>query len=769
MARKFIVKNRRKRKFMFTMLFILFFMIGIGYSNLSTTLNIGGNLGVSKFKCKVENKLYNVLKCAVEDGMARKYTQAHQDSMDASLSTEDVYYWYAASSSSGNTLANQIIEKNNVIFAGQCWQMLRTTDTGGVKMIYNGEVESGKCLNTRGTHVGYVEESRVSLTNRYWYGTEYTFDPVNKVFSISGTTERAVWRDTTYADLIGKYTCLGTTETATCSTLYLMRRYLSNTAGMAISLNANSHYSQLGTMPFNTNIESPAYVGYMYGDDYAIQRIDPIGTQNLSDIADVVDSRSTLTYSNTYLYSKNITYDGTNFSLVNPILGSAIPEDTYVGYYTTRSATNTSAASIDYLFGRSGTTGNSYYYANINSTYQNAAAYNMLIGDSLTDNGNGTYTVNNATLVTLTDWYANIQNYKEKYTCGDSTTTTCTNPRFLAVTSSLFYRYLLPTEMITFAKSRNGLNLLDTITVSEVDLYYNHSNYSDYKYTCNSTSTTCTEENLRMIWAFENIGYSYIANYYFGSDVSWNGTDYTLVNPIELESVKDLNNFKTHHYFCANPGLKTCSEIGYLFYSGSAPNGFYALMISGTTNIQSALTDMLKKNTASSTIKIAIDEWYRLNMLAYDEYIEDTIFCGDRTIRSLGAFNPNGGPIDIEYSKVEFEDGIFITCPNVEDRYSVSNNSAKLTYKIGLMSKPEMYLLINNNIRKNGNAYYLLTPISYHSSYYHSFESIRNDGSVDLTNGFIAQGVRPAISLRPGIEFSSGDGSTANPYVVKMD
>ena len=31
------------------------------------------------------------------------------------------------------------VENNNVIFANKCWQAMRTTDTGGVKLIYNGE------------------------------------------------------------------------------------------------------------------------------------------------------------------------------------------------------------------------------------------------------------------------------------------------------------------------------------------------------------------------------------------------------------------------------------------------------------------------------------------------------------------------------------------------------------------------------------------------------------------------------------------------------
>ena len=46
------------------------------------------------------------------------------------------------------------VDNNNVLFANKCWQMVRTTDTGGVKLIYNGEntgtTETPACENTTG-------------------------------------------------------------------------------------------------------------------------------------------------------------------------------------------------------------------------------------------------------------------------------------------------------------------------------------------------------------------------------------------------------------------------------------------------------------------------------------------------------------------------------------------------------------------------------------------------------------------------------------------
>ncbi len=37
------------------------------------------------------------------------------------------------------------VTNNNVLFAGICWKIVRTTDTGGIKLIYNGIADSGSC------------------------------------------------------------------------------------------------------------------------------------------------------------------------------------------------------------------------------------------------------------------------------------------------------------------------------------------------------------------------------------------------------------------------------------------------------------------------------------------------------------------------------------------------------------------------------------------------------------------------------------------------
>ena len=132
--------------------------------------------------------------------------------MDASKSTKKIYYYYG----SNNTNGTAILDKNNVLFAGQCWQMIRTTDTGGVKMIYNGEVEDGKCLSTRENQTGFRALSySVEMKPTFYYGTDYIFDKENNQFKLSGTINTGDIK-------VNSYTCKSTLEEGGCSELYYL-------------------------------------------------------------------------------------------------------------------------------------------------------------------------------------------------------------------------------------------------------------------------------------------------------------------------------------------------------------------------------------------------------------------------------------------------------------------------------------------------------------------------------------------------------------------
>ena len=70
------------------------------------------------------------------------------------------------------------IENNNVLFAGLCWKIVRTTETGGIKLIYNGTATGKQCNGTNPTIGDSAFNTKYSTTSdvRYIYenGTNST-------------------------------------------------------------------------------------------------------------------------------------------------------------------------------------------------------------------------------------------------------------------------------------------------------------------------------------------------------------------------------------------------------------------------------------------------------------------------------------------------------------------------------------------------------------------------------------------------------------------
>ena len=643
--------------------------------------------------------LYDVLKKAAADGTyAREYTGLHQDSMDPSKSTQQIYYWYGTSASNGTTIQNM----NNVIFGNHCWQMIRTTDTGGVRMIYNGEPENGQCLDTRGTHVGYGSRTGQNLASDYYYGTDYTYDATNNVFSIAGTTSSATWNATTGPTLVGKYTCKGTTANATCATIYLVESYYSASSGYVIPISKTSHYSQFGTLQFNANGNSPTYVGYMYNTVYPVT----------SKYNSYYISNSNKTINNSHYYADAIDYGNIasgKYTLTNPQLISSLANTSdLVGKYILNNGSSASDTTAQYIVGINGST---LYYHNLTG---GDLSTSLMMGDSYTDNNNGTYTIQGATQVSYVDWYSSSsvtrEGYKGKYVC-DGNSATCSNLKHITADQ----------------------------TPNSGSYYYYSVQEHSYKY---------------------------------GEGVSYQNGTYTLNGDIktiwDVPNSTELAKITSHRYSCFSSDT-SCTAIKYINYYS---NYIYYAELTGTSNIATALTDMLTAsdvNTKNSTIKSGIDEWYKKFLYPnFDEYIDDTIYCNDRRIRSLGGWNPSSGLITGSSAYLQFQEytsGNDLSCANVTDSFSVSNSSARLTYKVGLISNPEMYLLNQNNARKTGQYFWLGSPQFFFSNSA-SGRFVGSGGGVSNDGVGRAYGVRPAVSLTTGIEYSEGDGSMANPYIV---
>ena len=247
----------QKRRIMFYSIFFMLFFISVGYSYLSTTLSINTHVVLSADQSINASSLLQDL--AIDNTCITKYTGQVTDQVGSTVTASNVYF-------------NNCTDKRNVIFGGFCWQIIRSTETGGLKILYNGEPVNNQCQSNRGVHKGIIgtNGTQSNLSNTVLYGNSFTYDLTNNTFTLVDTFT-STWSDSTYENLLGKYTCYS--NSATCTTLYAINAYKSNIVGFTTSYTiGNTDYSIIGTSPYNANYESPAMVGYMFNKVYLSQR-----------------------------------------------------------------------------------------------------------------------------------------------------------------------------------------------------------------------------------------------------------------------------------------------------------------------------------------------------------------------------------------------------------------------------------------------------------------------------------------------------------------
>ena len=93
----------------------------------------------------------------------------------------DTTYLALYTGEGADTYANPVyyykgnVENNNVLFAGFCWKIVRTTETGGVKIVYNG-------VQKDEVQISPIEQSSyANISNDATY--PYTFDSTSKTFT----------------------------------------------------------------------------------------------------------------------------------------------------------------------------------------------------------------------------------------------------------------------------------------------------------------------------------------------------------------------------------------------------------------------------------------------------------------------------------------------------------------------------------------------------------------------------------------------------------
>ncbi len=606
-------------------------------------------------------------------------------------------------------------QDNNVKFANMCWKMVRITGTGGIKMIYNGDLDAnGKCTKTSVNHTGFKGQT-LPLSGNKIYGSSYTKS--GSTYTLSDTSTLNWPNDS--SSIIGKYTCGNTNST--CSTLYAV----TGDYPYVVKLDQSTNYAQIGTSAFYVSSGSPAYVGYMFNGYYTIH------------------------YPGRYTLGETIVQTGNAANTSNYYYGDTISYNTQDGYYYITNGDNSNVVQLAW---------SSNYETNLVGKYtcKETSKYNNK-------------TIRCQTAHKVLD--------------------TITKPNYMITEYLSGGRVAIGNIKLALNYSENNgtYELVSPITISALDWYNGYSNYNNYYYCKDWNQTTCSD--LRKISSSTKASfgttYELANNYYYGSSFTYDETNlsrpYTLTNTIQFWDFSDdanITSLNTHHYTCFYATDNTCDKL-YFIYKVTGSNTLSYIILQGNETISDALDKMLRTDNANSNdshVKGVIDWWYETNIegTTYENYLEDTVFCNDRTIDSIGGWSETGNINNNTNSYLRFNasnDKYYLKCPNKNDAFTVNdetNGNGKLTYPVGLLTTTESNLVGNANFRKTGSSYLLSGPY-YFGSYSDAVGStVYTDGSIKAKNISENYGVRPVISLKPGTKFvTGGDGTAANPYEVE--
>lgn len=190
-----------------------------------------------------------------------------------------------------------------------------------------------------------------------------------------------------------------------------------------------------------------------------------------------------------------------------------------------------------------------------------------------------------------------------------------------------------------------------------------------------------------------------------------------------------------------------------------------------------------------SAIKASLDKWYKENILQYQEYMQDTIYCNDRSKDDNGEYNTKGRL------------GASVKKPTnkckTEDSFTVSNKigNGKLKYPVGLLTADE-YIYSGGqitkklapimSIRSNSKNSIIRTEagkednVSVTTYLYGDYWTMTPSGNTNVYRidpyGLYSEGIydkysyiRPIISLNEKAIVKYGNGSSTNPYVIRIN
>ena len=320
-------------------------------------------------------------------------------------------------------------------------------------------------------------------------------------------------------------------------------------------------------------------------------------------------------------------------------------------------------------------------------------------------------------------------------------------------------------RMIYSGKSTTDTGEAVTIGKSQFNSKYWDPTYVGYKY----------NEDFELHENNGTTGYDWFTNtskYNYGTGYTFDASNkkFTLTGTIKQLTWKDNHDeiVKSQLYSCLN----TSCNVVYKVTGYQSDTRMTVKPISySSKSLATAQT-----NSTNSAVKTTIDNWYKNNLTAYTSKLADETFCNDRSISSGTGYKTDSFTFYGSFNRNVDKRTPSLKCAQANDKFKVSNDSAKLDYPVALITADE--LAMAGGVYNTSNTNYYL----YNGQYQWSFSPggfgpygsnafvwlVPPSGSLSPWDGVASSfGARPVINLKADTQITKGDGSALNPYVVK--
>ena len=325
-------------------------------------------------------------------------------------------------------------------------------------------------------------------------------------------------------------------------------------------------------------------------------------------------------------------------------------------------------------------------------------------------------------------------------------------------------------RMIYSGKSTSDTGDDVTIGYSQFNNKYSDPTYVGYKY---NEDFSLHENN-------ETTDYGWFTNtqkYNFGTGYTFDETTkkFTLTGEIKQLTWNDNHDEIVNNqlYSC----LETSCNVVYKVTGYSNETTMKVQPISYSS--KSLLT--AQTNKTDSPIKTKLDNWYKINMTSYTSKLADETFYSDRSISNGSGYLTTPTTIYGAYNRLQDSKKPSLKCSQDNDKFKVSNESAKLDYPVGLILADEValaggrayyngeYSPNSNYYLYNGKYYWTLSPSYFDSggSYAYVWSVMPSGSLYPWYNVTYYGGVRPVINLKANTLVTKGDGSSLNPFVIQ--